>query len=149
MARANSRFVFPTIATAIGALWVAVGLSRYGWISDGKPSSGFFPVIVGALLAAIGIVAIVSELKIEPPRFFSVHLHPLLATVAVVVFALLVGFFPALSVYVFGWLKAYEKYTWRFSLLVTVVTIALVYGVFAAWLRVPFPRGFIMDALRG
>jgi putative tricarboxylic transport membrane protein len=68
--------------------------------------------------------------------------------VSVVVLALLIGFFPALTLYVFGWIKWYEKYSWRLTILITVITIGAMYGIFAMWLRVPFPEGAVVEMLR-
>ena len=148
MTRINNRVVFPVITALIGLLWIYVGLTYHGWYSEGRAASGFFPTIVGALLAFVSVLAVVSEAKVDPPDFWKSHVHPLLAAVSVVVLALLIGFFPALTLYVFGWIKWYEKYPWRLTILITVITIAAMYGIFAMWLRVPFPEGAIVEMLR-
>ena len=145
----NSRILLPIVTTIIGVGWVYIGLRYHGWWIEGRAASGFFPTLVGGLLAAVSVMALISELKEEPPEFWVSHLHPLLAAVAVVVAALLIGFFPALTLYVFGWLKLYEKYSWRLSLGVTAVTTAGMYGIFSMWLRVPFPQGAILDLVLG
>jgi hypothetical protein len=144
----NTRVFFPAASTCIGILWVVVGLSKYGWYVDEKPASGFFPILIGGLLTVIGILAVLSERKLSAPEFVSSYIHPLLAAVSVVFFALFIGFFPALTLYVFGWLRWYEKYSMRFSLIVTAITIALMYGIFSMWLRVPFPIGQIFEMIQ-
>jgi len=143
----NSRVVFPAASVCLGILWVVVGLGSYGWYVDEKPASGFFPILIGGLLIPIGILAIMSERTQAAPKFISSYIHPLLAAVSVVFFALVIGFFPALTIYVFGWLRWYEKYPIRFSLIVTAITIAFMYGIFAMWLRVPFPIGQLFEML--
>jgi hypothetical protein len=50
---------------------------------------------------------------------------------------------------VFAWLKYYEKYGWKTSLLTTAATIGLVYGIFAVWLRVLFPVGLLFERILG
>ena len=87
------------------------------------------------------------ERKGASPTFQLSHLFPIAAVVAIVLSVLLIGFFPALTLYVFGWLKWYEKYTGRLATLITVVTVASMYGVFSLWLRVPFPQGAILEAM--
>lgn len=148
MTRINSRVILPSMTTAVGVLWIFVGLTYHGWYVNDKPGSGFFPTIVGVLLVVMSIMAIVSESKEEPPEFLKSHLHPLLAAVAVVLLALLIGFFLALTLYVFGWLKVYEKYSWKISVTTTTITIAVVYGIFAMWLRVLFPAGLILEMVQ-
>ncbi len=145
MTRINTRIFLPGLSALVGALWIFVGLTEYGWWANGRATSGFFPTLVGALLIIVSVLAITSEVKEKAPVFMTAHIYPLLAAVSVVVVALLIGFFPALTLYVLGWLKLYEKFTWKFSLLVTLVTIAAMYGIFAMWLRVPFPLGAIVE----
>lgn len=147
MQRINNRVILPFLTALLGGVWIFVGLSQYGWYTDGKPASGFFPTITGTLLVLMSILAIISESKLETPKFWKFHLYPVITAVAVVLLALLIGFFPALTIYVFGWLKWYEKYNMKTSVLTTVLTIAGMYGIFAMWLRVPFPAGIILEGI--
>jgi len=147
MQRINNRVILPFITAFLGGVWVFIGLSQYGWYTDGKPGSGFFPTITGALLLLMSILAVISESKLETPKFWIFHFHPIIMAVGVVLLAMLIGFFPALTLYVFGWLKWYEKYNLKTSLLATVLTITGMYGVFAMWLRVPFPVGFFIEGI--
>lgn len=145
----NSRIVLPAITSVLGAVWVYTGLMFHGWWVEGRAQGGFFPSIVGGLLVLVSVLAIISERRADPPEFWVSHVHPLLATVGVVGMAMLIGFFPALIVYVFAWLRWYEKYSWAFTGMVTVITVGLMYGIFSMWLRVPFPEGFILQLVRG
>lgn len=145
----NSRMILPSVTAVLGAVWVYTGLTFHGWWVDGRAQGGFFPSIVGGVLVFVSILAIINERRADPPEFWVSHVHPLLATIALVGMAMLIGFFPALLVYVLAWLHWYEKYSWLFSLTVTVVTVGLMYGVFAMWLRVPFPEGVILQLIRG
>jgi hypothetical protein len=116
---------------------------------NGKPGSGFFPVISGALLLAMSILAIIGEGKKDPPEFFLFHLHPLIAAIGMILLALIIGFFPALVLYAFGWLRWYEKYSWKTSILTTAIATISMYGIFAVWLRVPFPVGILFEGILG
>jgi hypothetical protein len=144
MKQISSRTILPVLTAALGILWTIVGFTQYGWFEAGRPLPGFFPIIVGVLTAGVSILAVLRERKASPPQFLLTHLYPLLAAVGVVLLAMLIGFFPALTLYVFGWLKGYEKYSWKFSVLSTAVTIGGVYGIFALWLKVPFPMGSLV-----
>jgi hypothetical protein len=148
MSRISTRVILPVLTAIVGVLWIYVGLRYHGWYVDEKPGSGFFPTIIGGLLAFVSVLAVNGEFREDPPEFLKSHLHPLLAAVAVVLLALLIGFFPALTLYVFGWLKFYEKYSWKTSVVTTTITIAVVYGIFAMWLRVPFPVGWILEMVQ-
>ena len=143
----NSRVFVPIGTMIFGLLWVFVGLRYHGWWNDGRAASGFFPVLAGGLLALISVLAFLSERMENPPEFFIFHLIPLLAAVLVVGIAMVVGFFPALMLYMIGWLRWYERYTWRLSTSITAITILAMYGVFSVWLRVPFPKGILVELI--
>ncbi|MCF7915102.1 MAG: tripartite tricarboxylate transporter TctB family protein [Spirochaetaceae bacterium] len=147
MKRLKTRTILPALTALIGLVWVIVGLTKYGWWVEGRPQSGFFPAIIGGLLLFVSILAVMSEMKENPPQFLITHLYPILAAVGMVLAALLIGFFPALILYVFGWLKWYEKYNLFTAGLTTGITTALMYGVFYVWLRVPFPTGILVELL--
>ncbi len=147
MTHLNSKVFLPAITACIGLVWVIVGIAYHGWWTDGRPGSGFFPSFVGGVLVLVSVITVWGELKGTSPAFFPSHFFPIAAVVAIVLLVLLVGFFPALTVYVFSWLKWYEKYTGRFAALITAITIASMYAVFSIWLRVPFPQGAILEAI--
>ena len=149
MTRINSRIVLPSVTALLGALWLIYGLLKYGWWGDNGPQSGFFPAIVGALLLIVSVLAIIAGLKNEGPTYLAASFHPLFGAVAVVMASFIIGFFPSLFLFVLGWIKFYEKYNWFKSLLTTFITIGIFVGIFALWLRVPFPEGLILDAIRG
>ena len=56
---------------------------------------------------------------------------------------------PAIILYVILWLRVVEKTPWKQTLIVLATIMAIVYGVFVVWLGVPFPQGFILEALLG
>ncbi|MBN2656807.1 MAG: tripartite tricarboxylate transporter TctB family protein [Spirochaetales bacterium] len=145
----NTRAVIPVLTFAVGALWFIYGLKSYGWWGNNGPASGFFPSIVGIILAGISIIAFVDGLKREAPEYFKASYHPLLAAIATVLAALVIGFFPALLLYILGWLKLYEKYNWKLALSISVITTAACYGIFVMWLQVPFPAGYVFDLILG
>jgi putative tricarboxylic transport membrane protein len=145
----NSRAVVPVLTFALGVLWTVVGLTNYGWWGDNGPASGFFPAIIGIILAGVSIIAFFDGMKTPPPEYIKASYHPLLAAIATVGSAIIIGFFPALLLYILGWLKLYEKYDWKRSLSISIITTATCYGIFVMWLQVPFPSGLIIDRILG
>lgn len=145
----NSRAVIPVLTFGLGVLWFAYGLTNYGWWGDNGPASGFFPAIIGVILAGVSIIAFFDGLKQSPPEYIKASYHPLIAAIATVGGAMVIGFFPALLLYILGWLKLYEKYNWKRSLSISVITSAVCYGIFVMWLQVPFPSGLLFDLITG
>jgi len=76
-------------------------------------------------------------------------IYPLLAVVGVIFASMLIGFFPAMFLYLFFWLKLYEKYSLLFSSLTSVFTTGIMYGIFVMWLRVLFPSGYLYRLITG
>lgn len=145
----NSRAVIPVITFALGVLWFLYGLRFYGWWGDNGPASGFFPSIIGVILAGVSILAFLGARGKESPDYHKASFHPLLAALVTVGAALVIGFFPALFLYILGWLRFYEKFQWRKSLITAILTTALCYGVFVMWLQVPFPSGLVLNLITG
>ncbi|QEN08508.1 tripartite tricarboxylate transporter TctB family protein [Oceanispirochaeta crateris] len=146
--KTNTRIIIPSITFFLGLIWVIYGLNNYGWWEEG-PGSGFFPSIIGILLSGISIIAFLEGRKLSPPEYIKASYLPFIAAIATVGFALIIGFFPSLFLFLQGWLKLIEKYSWKKSLPVSTITTALLYGVFAMWLMVPFPAGLILNMIRG
>ena len=145
MKQFNSRAVFPLVTFAVGVLWLVLGITHYGYWLNGRALSGFFPTLIGGGLAMMSVMAFLAELKEGKPSFMIIYIHPVLAALGMVVMALIAGFFTALAIYLFSWLKWYEKYSVKLSLLTTALTTAATFGVFYMWLRVPFPQGFLFN----
>jgi uncharacterized ion transporter superfamily protein YfcC len=146
--RINTRAVIPGATFFLGLLWVFYGLSNYGWWDEG-PGSGFFPSIIGIMLAGISVIAFLEGVKLEPPEYFKASYYPFAAAALTVGAAMIIGFFPAMFLFLQGWMKLYEKFSWKKSLPISIITTGILYGVFAMWLMVPFPAGLIFDAIRG
>ncbi len=149
MKKINSRMILPALTFVTGIVWVVLGITKYGWWSDNGPASGFFPSIIGLILSGISILAILDERGKDSPGYFREHIYPLLAATGIIIAAMIIGFFPALMLFVFGWLKWFEKYSLRFSLVTGTITVLSLYGIFVLWLRVPFPAGLIYNAITG
>jgi len=144
----NSRTIIPAVTFLLGLLWVFWGLKNYGWWEEG-PGSGFFPAIIGILLSGISIIAFMEGRKMAPPAYIPASFHPFMAAIGTILAAMVIGFFPALFLFILGWMRLYEKFPWIKAILTSVITIATVFGVFVLWLRVPFPAGLILDLIRG
>jgi len=149
MKKFNTRLILPSVTTLLGILWAVIGITTYGWWSDKGPTSGFFPIIIGVLLALLSFFAILKEKKVAAPEYVIKSIYPLLAVVGVIFASMLIGFFPAMFIYLFIWLKLYEKYSLLFSSLTSVSTTGIMYGIFVMWLRVPFPSGYLYRLITG
>ena len=60
-----------------------------------------------------------------------------------------IGFLPTLLVFYIFWLRVMEKMSWRSIVIATIVMTVIVYGTFSLWLRVPFPKGLLLEMIFG
>lgn len=146
--KTNTRVIIPALTFVLGLVWLIYGLTNYGWWDEG-PGSGFFPSIIGILISGVSIIAFLEGRKLEPPEYIKASFLPFIAAFVTVGSAMIIGFFPAMFLFLQGWLKLIEKYSWKKSLPISVITTAILYGVFAMWLMVPFPAGLIFNVIRG
>lgn len=135
--------IMPLATALMGIVWLVLGLTKYGFMGEGKPGGGFFPSIMAVLLIVASVLAFVQDFKKETPEYTLKYIHPLIAVLAVLLLSYLTGMMIALFLYLFFWLKVYEKMSWVFTSVFSVSTMVVVYLVFAMWLDVPFPTGLL------
>lgn len=133
-----------------GLVLVAVGLfatfyaqTHYEVGTPARMGPGFFPVVLGWVLAALGAVIVLFSLRgvvhvLKPPPFKPRPLAAIL--VAVVVFSASVGrlgLVPATTALVFISALAGEGFRWKRTALLAVALCALSWLIFVAVLRMP------------
>jgi len=139
------QYVAPIVALLLGVYWV-IGAFDYGlWVRNG-PGGGFLPLIGGLLTIVFSISLILQKrkkAKDEGEKFSWKALLPAGALLAMILLSQVVGMLISMAIYIFAWLKFMEKETLTKSLAISVGTVAIIYAVFFAWLRVPFPKGVL------
>ncbi len=133
------------IATAIlGIIWAVLGFGTYGFWSEAEgPGAGFFPAIVGCALVFFSVVEFIKSIGKYEVKFDKEALFIVASVALILVLNFLVGLLLALLIYYVIWLKCVEKYPWKKVILITLFYGAIMYGIFSAWLQVPFPTGLI------
>lgn len=135
---------------ALSAIVIA-GTWDLAYWSDFAPGPAFAPIWLAAAGALLALLLIVQEVRDPsrepadlPPRS---ALARVLLTSAALAFTLVLapslGFVTAAAGLVLFVLLAVERRRLVPSLIVTVLTVALIQGVFVAWLNVQLPKGFL------
>jgi hypothetical protein len=152
-----------SVELVVGLLFVALGAlviydsHRVGaaWASDG-PQSGYFPNIIGWILAAAGAWIAGTTLygwrKLAGKVFVSyAGLKPvlvmLLPTIALVVLIKLIGLYVAAALYIGGFMLFHGKYKWLTTLVVSLGVPAVLFVLFEIWFLVPLPKGPVESML--
>lgn len=140
--------LIPISTAVIGLVFLVLGFGTYGfWHETSGPLPGFFPAIIGIVLVAISVIAVVQSLKDEAQPIPLRNWFPAIATLLIILMTFVIGMLPSLGLFLILWIRFYEKYPWKTTIITTTVILAIVVGVFMYWLNVPFPKGFILDAI--
>ncbi|MBO0678579.1 tripartite tricarboxylate transporter TctB family protein [Mycolicibacterium sp. S2-37] len=139
--------IYQTIGALVG---VAIGIGggalalSYGLGSLSEPGPGLWPFIVSVVIAAMSAVLLVAGRHLSDSEAFT--RSSLLAVAGIVTFVAfgfllpVTGFeIPALALCVI-WLKFLGGESWRNTIVISVVTVAVFYLLFLYALRIPLPH---------
>lgn len=140
--------IIPIVSAVIAVVFVWLGLAKYGfWHAQQGPMSGFYPTVIGVGLLIMSAVGFVFSFKDKAPIFPKENWMAVISALAIIVATFFIGLIPSAGIYVIVWLRWYEKYSWKTTLITFAVIMAIVIGCFVLWLQVPFPRGMLFDAI--
>ena len=125
------------------ALFAVVGFGDLGfWDEVNGPGPGFFPAIMAVLMLVMSIVAFLQSFRetgaIEYTRD---ELLVVGCGIALTALAFVIGLIPACALFVLWWMKILEKESWKNTIIVLAICMAIAFGVFQEWLGVDFPLG--------
>jgi hypothetical protein len=129
------------IAVGVGGAALAFG---YGLGSLNKPGPGLWPFVVSVLIAILSAVLLVAGRGLTDSEAFTrSSVLPVAGVATFVAFGVLmplIGFeLPALALCVI-WLKLLGGESWRNTVVISVVTVAVFYFLFLYGLRIPLPH---------
>jgi hypothetical protein len=127
----------------------AIGTRDLAYWADFAPGPAFAPIWIAAAGALLSVLLLARELRQPSREPADLPDRPASARVGLTVAALAaalalapaLGFVPTVALLTLFVLLAVERRRLLPSLAVTVVTTALVHGVFVAWLNVALPKG--------
>lgn len=149
MSKFGIKQIVPLVIAAICALFIYTGLTKFGfWDATSGPTPAFVPTIISVVLFVICILGFVTSFKdTKESKFYKEEFLVIGAAILIIAATFLIGLLPSLAVFLVLWLKLVEKTSWKTTILIFVVVMAIVIGVFVLWLGVPFPEGLIMDLI--
>ena len=146
-----TKVIVPVVTCAIGILFASIAFGQYGfWDSVAmKPTKGFFPGIISIGLIALSVLAFINGLKSPTAEFRLINWYVPLAVLLIIAATYVIGMIPSLLIFVFLWLKVYEKQTWTTTIIAILIVSFIVIGCFRIWLDIQFPIGFIGELIFG
>ena len=146
-----TKVIVPVVTCAIGILFASIAFGQYGfWDSVAmKPTKGFFPGIISIGLIALSVLAFINGLKSPTAEFRLINWYVPLAVLLIIAATYVIGMIPSLLIFVFLWLKVYEKQSWTTTIIALLMVSFIVIGCFRIWLDIQFPIGFIGELIFG
>lgn len=145
--------IFEILLLCIGGYWCTTALTTLPLWKNGSIAGGLLPAFASGVMCILLLIRIITSIKngeLKKENFekslkeFDVKAFvPVLIGILVVVGIKTLGMLITLAIVLFVWLKFISKATWLQSILITVITMAVVYGIFKMWLVVPFPKGML------
>lgn len=140
--RSNKDFLAGLMLIGVGA--VAMFISRdYPMGSALRMGPGYFPMVLGGIMVAFGIVVIIQGLRSQEKVQGNWSLRALFVLpLATVVFGVLMeeaGFIPALVVLIFISAAAGDQFKWIEVLVMAIALTAACVGLFIYGLGLPYP----------
>lgn len=147
------QLIFEGLLLVVGLYWFGTSVFTLPLWRGNSIAGGLLPAFASGVMILLLLFRIVQEIrsgKVNKAYFVDAFketnwrcLVPLLIGVVVVIGTHVIGLFLSLTIMLFCWLKFLSGYGWVKSLLVTVCVMAVLYGIFKAWLVVPLPKGML------
>lgn len=143
----GSRQIAALGLAAFAALFAVVGFSDLGfWDEVNGPGAGFFPAIMAVLMLVMSIVAFLQSFReTGAVEYTRDELLVVGCGIALTVLAFVIGLIPACALFVLWWMKILEKESWKNTIIVLAICMAIAFGVFQEWLGVDFPLGIFEE----
>jgi putative tricarboxylic transport membrane protein len=141
-----------TLAALGGIVSVASLSHDIGWSATG-PGAGYFPFRVGVLLAGVGVVLVISHVRVRTDAVFATRgdlrrtLGVVWPTAALAGATMALGSYVASGLFLTWMMRRHGGYGWLPAAAFGAVSMAVFYMVFDLWFRVPLAKGPLEAAL--
>ncbi|MFZ7101572.1 MAG: tripartite tricarboxylate transporter TctB family protein [Peptococcaceae bacterium] len=139
------------ILLTMAGLTGALGSVSLTFIEGALPGAGFFPVILGFLLALLCLSefrnlrrrSTAEDKKLDPVKVKRLVLFFSALIIAVTLGSPLIGLLPALGIFLFLALIVWNKLKLKAAAVNTLIILVTIYLIFSVWLQVFMPWGLI------
>lgn len=149
MKKFGSKQIVTILLAAVAILFMVVGLTQLGfWDPVNGPMPGFFPSIMATVMLLMCILSFIQSFKEEGEvKYEKDELLVIAGGAGIIAGSFIIGLLPSCYVFIVLWLKVFEKSSWKATLIVLAVCMAISIGVFRIWLGVHFPMGLLENLM--
>ena len=145
MKRIGTKQIVPLVLAVFAVVFAVIGFAQLGfWSHVDGPQPGFFPAIMAIVMFLTSIVSFFQSLKDkEAARYERNELLVIEGGAGIIVGSYIIGLLPTCYLVIILWLKVFEHTSWKDTVIVLAVCVAISVGVFRLWLGVYFPMGLL------
>jgi len=145
MKRIGTKQIVPLVLAAFAVVFAVIGFTQLGfWSHVDGPRPGFFPAIMAIIMFLTSIVSFFQSLKDkESAEYEKNELLVIAGGAGIIVGSYIIGLLPSCYLFIVLWLKVFEHTSWKDTVIVLAVCVAISVGVFRLWLGVYFPMGLL------
>ena len=145
MKRIGTKQIVPLVLAVFAVVFAVIGFAQLGfWSHVDGPQPGFFPAIMAIVMFLTSIVSFFQSLKDkEAAGYERNELLVIAGGAAIIVGSYIIGLLPSCYLFIVLWLKVFEHTSWKDTVIVLAVCVAISVGVFRLWLGVYFPMGLL------
>ena len=145
MKRIGTKQIVPLVLAVFAVVFAVIGFTQLGfWSHVDGPQPGFFPAIMAIVMFLTSIVSFFQSLKDkEAAGYERNELLVIAGGAAIIVGSYIIGLLPSCYPFIVLWLKVFEHASWKDTVIVLAVCVAISVGVFRLWLGVYFPMGLL------
>lgn len=145
MKRIGTKQIVPLVLAVFAVVFAGIGFTQLGfWSHVDGPQPGFFPAIMAIVMFLTSVVSFIQSLKDkENAKYERNELLVIAGGAGIIVGSYIIGLLPSCYLFIILWLKVFEHTSWKDTLIVLAVCVAISVGVFRLWLGVYFPMGLL------
>ena len=143
MKRIGTKQIVPLVLAVFAVVFAVIGFAQLGfWSHVDGPQPGFFPAIMAIVMFLTSIVSFFQSLKDKEAAGYERN-ELLVIAGGIIVGSYIIGLLPSCYLFIILWLKVFEHTSWKDTVIVLAVCVAISVGVFRLWLGVYFPMGLL------
>lgn len=142
MNKKSLKVLMPVALMIAAGIWIYISVFKYGFYSN-VPGNGFYPALIGIILIILCLLDLPGAVKAKREEVRLIQFLPVAGLFGVIVVSYVLGTFAGIAIFLFLWFKVLERYSFKFSILITAITTICLWLVFDKFIQIHFQTGLL------
>lgn len=145
--------IFDILLLLLGLYWDVTAITKLPIWKGTSIAGGLMPCVASTIMIVLLLYRIIQKLRTGETSVAAIAADfrkfewkgflPVLIGICIIFVSKVLGLFITLTAMLFLWLKFLSRCSVVRALVMTVIVMAVIYGIFIAWLHVPLPKGML------